>query len=196
MIQAIVFDVGGVLVRTEDDPDPVDPDDPVDDPDGAPDPRGGPPPAPRGPNDPGTKDRLDLAGLEYSAHAPMSLQLRYHELRRLSLKDNPVATAMLLRAVVESTIKFHFEGTATPATGELGPCMALVKVTYGSGRSPVKSAISRVHSADVKTPGSVHWFNDVCHSSDAVTTADTVRDAFKLVHPLLRLLLRPPSGAP
>ena len=106
------------------------------------------------------------------------------------------ADLIVLRAVVESTIKFHFEGTATPATGELGPCMALVKVTYGSGRSPVKSAISRVHSADVKTPGSVHWFNDVCHSSDAVTTADTVRDAFKLVHPLLRLLLRPPSGAP
>lgn len=148
----------------------------------------------RGPNHPDTKDRLDLTGLDFHVHAPVNLQRRYQELRKLSLSQTPVASAMLLRAILESTIKFHFEGTPTPATGELNPCMSIVRAAYGQERSAAKAAINKISSADERTPGSVKWFNDVCHSADAVTTPTAVREAFSLIHPVLRLLLRPPAG--
>lgn len=181
-------------------PDPAGPDDPDGDGpsegglDGGGDAPSEPVPgAPRGPNHPDTKDQLVLTGLDYSTFAPVTLQGRYHELRRLSLARTPVAAAMLLRAVLESTIKFHFEGTATPATGELKACMTLVQGEYGSLR-PVMSAINKIASSDVKTPGSVNWFNDVTHSADAIPTPDTVRAALELLHPVLRHLLRPPGS--
>lgn len=148
--------------------------------------------SPRGPNHPDTKDHLVLSGLDYGTHASANLQHRYHELRRLSLSATPVAAAMLLRAILESTIKFHFEGTLTPATGELKACMQVVKVAYGKAR-PLQSAINKIDSADARTPGSVTWFNDIAHSADAVPTPEAVRQALQLLSPLLRHLLRPPE---
>ena len=101
---------------------------------------------------------------------------------------------MLLRAVLESTIKFHFEGTATPAHGQLKDCMAVVRKTYGK-EPTAREAINKIDSADATTAGSVRWFNDVTHSADAVPTPQTVRAAFRLLHPLLRLLLRPAAAS-
>ncbi|WP_404380323.1 hypothetical protein LL946_10315 [Knoellia locipacati] len=184
-----------------DDPD-GDPEDPgsedpwVDDPDDGPDggsadPKGDPGSGdPRGPNHPDTKDRLILTGLDFTTHASVNLQNRYHELQRLALSRTPVAAAMLMRAVLESTIKFHFEGTATPAHGQLKDCITVVKTAYGKEKE-VREAINKIDSADARTPGTVRWFNDVTHSADAVPTPQTVRDALRLLHPLLRLLLRP-----
>lgn len=180
---------------TADDPDDDDPEGPGDP---SPGPRGpgSPPPGdPRGPNHPDIKDRLVLTGLDFTTHASVNLQNRYYELKGLTLSRTPVAAAMLLRAVLESTIKFHFEGTATPAHGELKKCMAVVQAAYGNDRG-VKEAINKIDSADAKTPGSVRWFNDVTHSADAVPTPETVRAAFRLLHPVLRLLLRPATAGP
>jgi hypothetical protein len=175
-----------------DDPWTDDPDDGPGVPDGEPsDPKGDPGPGdPRGPNHPDTKDRLILTGLDFTTHTSVNLQNRYHELRRLTLSQTPVAAAMLMRAVLESTIKFHFEGTATPARGQLKDCMGVVKAAYAK-ESDVREAISKIDSAGSSTPGSVRWFNDVTHSADAVPTAQTVREALRLLHPLLRRLLRP-----
>lgn len=174
------------------DPWTGDPGDDPDDPKGGPsDPKGDPGPGdPRGPNHPDTKDRLILTGLDFTTHTSVNLQNRYHELQRLALSRTPVAAAMLMRAVLESTIKFHFEGTATPAHGQLKDCMTVVKTAYGKEKE-VREAINRIDSADARTPGTVRWFNDVTHSADAVPTPQTVRDALRLLHPLLRLLLRP-----
>ena len=144
----------------------------------------------RGPNHPDTKDRLVLGGLDYTTHVPVNLHNRYQELRKLSLKDTPVASAMLMRAVLESTVKFHFEGTATPATGELKKCMAVVKQVHGSDRT-IATAVDRIYSSNARTPGSVSWFNDIAHSADTVPTPDTVRQAWSLILPVLRRLLRP-----
>jgi hypothetical protein len=145
---------------------------------------------PRGPNHPDTKDRLVLSGLDYTTHVPVNLHNRYQELRKLSLKDTPVASAMLMRAVLESTVKSHFEGTATPATGELKRCMAVVKQVHGRDRT-IATAVDKIYSSNARTPGSVSWFNDIAHSADAVPTPDTVRQAWSLILPVLRRLLRP-----
>ncbi|WP_313566120.1 hypothetical protein [Mobilicoccus sp.] len=145
----------------------------------------------RGPNHPDTRDHLVLTGLDYATHAGANLQRRYQELRKLSLSDTPVAAAILLRAVLESTIKFHFEGTSTPASGELKQCMALVKKVYGDDKS-LRQAINKVDSGDAMTQGSVSWFNLIAHSADTVPAPKEVRDALALLEPLLRRLLRPP----
>ncbi|TCM35138.1 hypothetical protein [Kribbella sp. VKM Ac-2568] len=170
--------------------------DPVDEPgEGPQSGLGGQPPTrpPRGPNHPDTRDHLVLTGLDYQTQSSVNLQHRYHELRQLSLSKTPVAAAMLLRAVLESTIKAHFESTSTPATGELKACMTVVKNVYAQER-PIRNAIDKIYSGNARTPGTVSWFNDVTHSADAVVTADTVRQALKLLHPLLRHLLRPAAG--
>jgi len=146
---------------------------------------------PRGPNHPDTKDHLILTGLDYEKHAGANLQRRYQELRKLSLSTTPVATAVLLRAVLESTIKFHFANTPTPVSGELKKCMTEVKKTYGSEKS-ISAAINKIDSGNATTPGSVIWFNLIAHSGDTTPTAQEVRDAFSLLEPLLRRLLFPP----
>lgn len=147
----------------------------------------------RGPNRPDTKDKLDLTGLDYTSHVPTNLQLRYYELRRLNLRDNPIAAAVLLRTVLETTIKFHFEASPTPASRELSEVFKLVESTYGKEK-PLRNAINRIKNGPATTPGSIQWFNQAAHSIDAVITAQDVREAFLLVNPLLRRLLRPPAS--
>lgn len=147
----------------------------------------------RGPNHPDTKDKLDLAALDYSTHVPANLQRRYHELRRLNLRDTPIAAVLLLRTVLETTIKFHFEASATPASRELSEVFKVVASAYGKEKQ-LRAAISRVQNGSASTPGSIQWFNQAAHSIDAVITAQDVRDAFLLVNPLLRRLLRPAAS--
>lgn len=145
----------------------------------------------RGPNRPETKATLSLSGLDYSTHTSLNLQRRFHELRKVNIKDTPVAAALLLRSVLETTIKFHFEGTATPASGQLAETIKVVVTTYGNAKS-LRHSISRIQSGGTTTPGSVQWFNLASHSADLVVDAQRVHEAFGLLEPLLRHLLRPP----
>ena len=149
----------------------------------------------RGPNHPGTKDRLDLAGIDYSTHLPVTYQHRYHELRRCRLSKTPVATTLLMRSVLEATIKFHFESTGTPATGQLQQCMQVVVNAYGGGKvKKLRSVIGSINSGD--KPGSIAWFNNVTHNGDVTPTSAEIHEAFKLISPLLRFLLAPLASAP
>ncbi|MEO7285925.1 MAG: hypothetical protein ABI140_03295 [Jatrophihabitantaceae bacterium] len=148
----------------------------------------------RGPNHPDTKDKLDLAGLDYWTHTSTNLQLRYQELRRLSLGEFPIAAAVLLRTVLETTIKFHFEAAAVPVTGELSQVFKLVASTYGKEKA-LRQPIGRIESGQASTQGSIQWFNLAAHSADVVITAQDVREAFRTVHPVLRRLLRPPASS-
>ena len=147
----------------------------------------------RGPNHPDTKDTLDLSGLDYE-NAPLNLKLRYFELRKISLSNLPIAAAILMRSVLEATIKVHFEGSATPATGELSAVFKHVVHAYGQEKS-LKSGIGAIQSGNAHKHGSIQWFNLIAHSADAAVSADDVRQAWKVVNPLLRRLLRPPSQA-
>ncbi|WP_461164464.1 hypothetical protein [Arthrobacter sp. R4-81] len=144
----------------------------------------------RGPNHPDTRDVLDLSGLAYES-APLNLKLRYFELRKISLSNLPTATAILLRSVLESTIKVHFESSSTPVTGELNAVFAQVSRSYGSVKA-LRNTINSIQSGNAQKPGSIQWFNLVAHSSDAAVSADDVREGWKLVGPIIRHLLRPP----
>lgn len=146
----------------------------------------------RGPNHPDAKPTLSVAGLDLS-NIPVGLQKRYLEIRNLKLKDVPLAAAVHLRTVLETTAKFHFEGTATPASGELASVMGTVQVAYGNDRS-IKHQVNTIRSAQIATPGSVQWFNHAAHSTDPTgVTERHVREAWELIVPVLRRLLRPPS---
>ncbi|MGL4177537.1 MAG: hypothetical protein ACRCSN_15835 [Dermatophilaceae bacterium] len=186
---------------------PVDPDDPatdpIDDPDGESGeddpalPPGGPggggarpAPNPRGPNHPDTRNRLSLSGLDYTTGTPENLQLRYQELRRIDISQTPVAAALLLRSALETTIKFHFEGATTPASGELTAVMKVVSEAYGNDKA-LRNAINQIQSGGAEKPGSVQWHNLASHSADLVVKPQDVRDAYRLAENLLRHLLRP-----
>lgn len=147
----------------------------------------------RGPNHPTTRSTLELGGIDYTTHTSVQLQHRYHELRAINITQFPAATAMLLRSILETTIKFHFEGTSTPATGELAASVGVLANAYGNER-PVRSQIGQIRSAGADIQGSVQWFNLVSHSADFVVTADDLRAAWLLVSPVLRRLLRPGPG--
>lgn len=145
----------------------------------------------RGPNHPDTKDTLDLSGLDYE-NAPLNLKLRYFELRKISLSNLPIAVAILMRSVLEATIKVHFEGSPIPATGQLSDVFKHVAQAYGREKS-VKSTIDTIQSGNAHKHGSIQWFNLIAHSADASVSPDDVRQAWKVVNPLLRYLLRPIS---
>ena len=147
----------------------------------------------RGPNHPDTKDRLDLSGLDYNS-APANLKLRYFELRAISLSKFPIASAILIRSVLESTIKIHFEGAANPAKGELSTVFKHVVESYGRDKA-LRSTINTIQSGDACKHGSIQWFNIIAHSADAIADEDDVRQAWKVVNPLLRRLLRPPTSS-
>lgn len=149
--------------------------------------------SPRGPNHPNTKS-LSLAGLDYGSGASHNLQLRYQELRKIDLKETPAAAAMLLRSVLETTIKFHFEGTSTPATGALDDSFKLVVTAYGKQKA-LQHSIARIRNGGTTAPGSVQWFNVASHSAELVVDAQQVRDAYSLLEPVLRRLLRPAADS-
>ena len=151
---------------------------------------------PRGPNHPDTKDRLVFGGLDYETHTSTNLQVRYIELRGLSLSTFPAATAMMLRSVLETTIKYHFEGSPTPVSGELKEVFKQVVSSYGHVRGASQGSINKIFSGPITASGTIAWFNGVAHNADAVVKAQDVRDAFRLLHPVLRLLLRPHGGQP
>ncbi|MCE0485866.1 hypothetical protein [Ornithinimicrobium sediminis] len=149
----------------------------------------------RGPNHPDTKATLSLTGLDYTTHTSANLQRRYHELRKVNLKENPVAAALLLRSVLETTIKFHFEGTSTPAVGQLSETIKVVISAYGKTKS-LQHSINRIQSGGTGVPGSAQWFNLASHSADLLVDTKQVHAAFGLLEPLLRHLLRPPASGP
>lgn len=147
----------------------------------------------RGPNHPETRATLSLNGLDYTNHTSTNLQRRYHELRKVSLKETPVAAALLLRSVLETTIKFHFEGTKTPAVGQLSEVIKVVVAAYGKTKG-LQHSINRIQSGGTGVPGSAQWFNLASHSADLVIDSKQVHTAYALLEPLLRHLLRPATG--
>lgn len=149
----------------------------------------------RGPNHPNTKPTLDLSGLAYG-DTHVNLNRRYQELRKLEVRAVPIATAMVMRSVLESTIKWHYEASGTRAHGELKQVFGRVKDDY-SGDKALKSAIGKVHSGGAAQPGSITWFNGIVHDGDAAPSESEVRAAWDLINPLLRHLLRqaPAIGA-
>ena len=165
------------------DGDPRDPeDDPKEPDDGS---RGGK----RGPNNPDTRKGFDIGGLPL-AHARSNLKRRYLELRKIDVGQTPVAAAMLLRSVLEVSIKFHFVGTPQAVTGELKPCVDRLNEVYGKDRAH-KSVINTIRTGPTNKAGSVNWFNAAAHDAEFPILEADAREAFRLVESVLNLLLVP-----
>lgn len=126
----------------------------------------------------------------------MNLNRRYQELRKLEVRVVPIASAMVMRSVLESTIKWHYEASGDRAHGELKQVFTRVRDDYGRDKA-LKSAIGKVHSGNATQPGSITWFNGIVHDGDAAPSEADVRAAWDLINPLLRHLLRqaPSAGA-
>lgn len=146
----------------------------------------------RGPNRPETKDKLDLRSLDYE-QLPPALEGRYFELRRLSVKDFPITTAILLRSIVETTIKYYLDARGVSASGTLKQMLLALGKAEEKDKA-LKVCINQVDSGDSETPGSVAWFNVVTHSPDRAVFPEEVHKAWKRVEPLLRRLLDSVGG--
>jgi len=143
----------------------------------------------RGPNDPDTLQGLTVAGLPFE-HVPSNLSKRALELRRINVKRTPAAAAMLLRSVLEATIKWHFEGTATPVSGMLSQVFPTVVNKYAKQRQ-FRDSINAISSGSATKPGSINWFNAAAHNPHLAVTPEDVRSAYSLVQPVLIRLMRP-----
>lgn len=151
--------------------------------------QGGPSGGGRGPNDPDRRKGLSVAGLPFD-HVPSNLEKRVLELRKINVDNTPAAAAMLLRSVLEATIKWHCAGTTQPATGMLGDVFGQVVKSYGGQRS-LKDSINAIRSGPTTKPGSINWFNAAAHNPDIAITPADVRSAYAMVQPVLIRLLRP-----
>ena len=151
--------------------------------------QGGPSGGGRGPNDPDRRKGLSIAGLPFD-HVPSNLEKRVLELRKINVDNTPAAAAMLLRSVLEATIKWHYAGTTQPATGMLGDVFGQVVKSYGGQRS-LKDSINAIRSGPTTKPGSINWFNAAAHNPDIAITPADVRSAYAMVQRVLIRLLRP-----
>lgn len=143
----------------------------------------------RGPNDPDTRKGLSVAGLPFD-HVPSNLEKRLLELRKINVDNTPASAAMLLRSVLEATIKWHYSGAAQPATGMLNDVFAQVVKSYG-GQRRFKDSINAIKTGPTTKPGSINWFNAAAHNPDIAITPADVRAAYAMVQPVLIRLLRP-----
>lgn len=145
-------------------------------------------PTKRGSNHPYTKQYLDRTGLDYETTGSVNIKLRYNELRTLNVVNNPASAAMYLRSLLETTIKYYFERTGSPVSGELSNVIKNVNEAFGNNKH-LKSSIGLVRSGRADQPGSITWFNSIAHSADVVVRADAIHEAWGQLNPLLRHLL-------
>jgi hypothetical protein len=142
----------------------------------------------RGPNSPDTKDKLQFGSLRYHDVVSVNLERRYIELRSISLSTYPLSAAMLMRSVLETTIKQRLETDSRPS-GELSKVFPDVVAAYGKEKA-LKRQIDTISSGKADKPGSIQWFNHVTHDAEASVMASELRAAWDLVVPVLRRLLQ------
>lgn len=150
---------------------------------------------PVGPNHPDSKRRLVVASVDYTS-TPPGLQKRFIELRRIDIVDHPAAAAMLLRSVVESSIKYHYAARGQlDVSGMLSQVMPQVAKDYGSVQSVARSIrLLQNGLAPKDRPGSGSWFNAASHDPVMVIEAQQLRDAWQELQPLIHLLVLPPAS--
>lgn len=152
--------------------------------------------APPQPNDPDTRKRLTIT-VTY-ASASTGIQKRFSELRKLAVAETPIAATVLIRSIIEASIKFHFSRLpqSKNVSGELGQVMRVVKDTYGKDRS-LKNVIDLLNnnSNNPLRPGSLRWFNNAAHDADFSVREQEVRDAWQQVEPIIQFLLKPRDSA-
>ena len=101
------------------------------------------------------------------------------ELRAINVKKTPAAAAMLLRSVLEATIKWHFDGSANGqrhvgrSLPDSGQHIRQATSAQGFGQ---RDQVRRRDQA-----GQHQWFNAAAHNPHLEVKADAVRSAYALV---------------
>lgn len=146
-----------------------------------------------GPHNPDTKRKNIMSNLGYAA-TPSGLQKRFLEMRKIDIEDHPAAAAMLLRSVVESTIKHHYTSRGNhQVSGMLSQVVPQVAADYGKLKALARSIqLLQNGLAPKDRPGSGSWFNAASHDPVMVIDAQQVRNAWQELEPLVRFLLQTP----
>lgn len=153
-------------------------------------------PTRRGPDNPDTKNAL-VVTVDFS-RTSVGLQKRFIELRGLRITQFPASTAMLMRLVIESTIKAHFMARGRhDVSGMLGDVLPALVSEYGevpAVRRPI--AILDRGRGQKGRAGSKDWFNTLSHNPAAVVNPQEVREAWQELESLVDFLLAPPTPQP
>jgi len=150
--------------------------------------------APVRPNHPDTRRRL-IVGLDFT-NAPVGLQKRFIELRSIDIVTHPAAATMLLRSVIESSIKHHYANLGQRVFGMLGDVVPRLAQDYAADRGLSRPVRLLQGGLGAATPGSVRWFNAASHDPAMAVSSQQVRDAWQELEPLVRFLLQPPPSTP
>lgn len=153
----------------------------------------------RGPAHPDLLVNLNTLGIDERSLST-TLRHRWRELRKINVMEFPAAATMLMRSVVEASVKEHFGlGNGIEVTGMLSQVMVRVTAEYRTN-GQLAHAIATLNRGknDASTvPGSGRWFNLVAHSVNTDVTGQQVHQAWRVVFPLVRFLLteQPPASA-
>ncbi|MFZ1362392.1 MAG: hypothetical protein WAS05_05580 [Candidatus Nanopelagicales bacterium] len=140
-------------------------------------------------HNPSSDQKLNLKSIPRD-HLPPNMRHRLHELSTLRLKNHPYAAAMLMRSVLETSIKYHYDQKGRSASGRLSHVVQQVATDYGK-EAQIKNVLPTIKSGQAKPAGSVGWFNAVTHDGNFPVDHNDVLAAWKLNEPLVRFLLKP-----
>ncbi|TCU42694.1 hypothetical protein EDF52_12411 [Curtobacterium sp. PhB42] len=149
---------------------------------------------PRGPNRSETRIRLAMEPIDWSPEVP-GLHRRLMELRMLNVVEFPHAGMLLVRSVLECTIK-HFLRTVPNAAQQrggdtLGPALSALQTHFASDRR-MTALLSRVNKTGQMSQdqfvGSLGGFNAATHEPGIVVFGPDVHRAWDTVKPILQQL--------
>jgi hypothetical protein len=147
----------------------------------------------RRPNHPDTRSTLDLSAVDFEA-LPINLKARFYELDRIKYRDLPIATSVLLRSLLELSIKHHFSVRGNPVSGTLKPVFQAVIAEYAK-ESALKNILNKINGGQEADPGSIRWFNAVGHDAGFSVRHEDVAAAWKQVQALVAWLVQPPVAS-
>lgn len=148
------------------------------------------------PNHPDTKRKLNVT-VDFT-RLPNGLQKRFLELQRIDIGTFPAAAAMLLRSVVESSVKHHYAVRGEHrVSGTLNEVMRRVADDYKKMVKSLDKQISLLQNglSPRLRPGSGDWFNAAAHDPNTVVNDQQVREAWQELEPLVRFLIQPPTSS-
>ncbi|WIM08001.1 hypothetical protein QPC17_00185 [Trueperella bernardiae] len=155
--------------------------------------------ASQGRNHPHTYSRLDMTAMEdmyRGEQVPGNVQTLFIELQRINVRDFSVASTMLMRAVLEATLKLTL---TTEERGDANQLRALMHVVQQKAREeswPCRANVNNIAGGNESRPGSVTWFNLVAHDYNLQPTSENIHQAWSLVYPVIEHMLMEGSRRP
>lgn len=138
----------------------------------------------RGPNSLNSVKFLPLEGIEYR-ELPTNLRSRFQELRSLDFRACPLAAAIALRAILETSIKYHFEHRQQSDRRDLKEVFTEFTDAY-KHLPALKNEINRIGTGSSSSPGSIYWFNLMAHGVDSNATPTDILEAWSRMSGILR----------